>query len=260
MASVSSAVNTSSVGMVGPKDTTFTKIFVGGLPYHTTDQSLREFFQQFGDIDEAVVITDRQTTKSKGYGFVTMTDKDGADRACADPNPIIDGRKANVNLAYLGAKPRVIPSVPQVYGSGLQTNLGAAAGLMGQAPVLGMPQLQYVLTPAGYVAVPTTVPSPSAQSPTSAVTSTSSPVVAASQMGQGPLFDFSAAGTTGVTNVSAAQLQGVGLDAAAQIQAAAAARYISNPSVAAYYAYTAPQLVGRATTQYQSQQIQERMQ
>ncbi|KAK5610344.1 hypothetical protein CRENBAI_006640 [Crenichthys baileyi] len=88
------------------KDTTFTKIFVGGLPYHTTDASLRKYFEAFGDIDEAVVITDRQTGKSRGYGFVTMTDRGAAERACKDPNPIIDGRKANVNLAYLGAKPR----------------------------------------------------------------------------------------------------------------------------------------------------------
>ncbi|CAG5983829.1 unnamed protein product [Menidia menidia] len=88
------------------KDTTFTKIFVGGLPYHTNDASLRKYFEAFGDIDEAVVITDRQTGKSRGYGFVTMTERGAAERACKDPNPIIDGRKANVNLAYLGAKPR----------------------------------------------------------------------------------------------------------------------------------------------------------
>ncbi|GFQ96946.1 RNA-binding protein 24-A [Trichonephila clavata] len=52
------------------KDTTYTKIFVGGLPYHTTDKSLRQFFEAFGDIEEAVVITDRQTGKSRGYGFI----------------------------------------------------------------------------------------------------------------------------------------------------------------------------------------------
>uniref|UniRef100_A0A8C6WE04 RRM domain-containing protein n=1 Tax=Neogobius melanostomus TaxID=47308 RepID=A0A8C6WE04_9GOBI len=90
------------------KDTTYTKIFVGGLPYHTTDSSLRKYFEVFGEIEEAVVITDRQTGKSRGYGFVTMADRSAADRACKDPNPIIDGRKANVNLAYLGAKPRVM--------------------------------------------------------------------------------------------------------------------------------------------------------
>lgn len=53
------------------KDTTFTKIFVGGLPYHTTDKSLLEHFEVYGDIEEAVVITDRQTGKSRGYGFVS---------------------------------------------------------------------------------------------------------------------------------------------------------------------------------------------
>ncbi|XP_033822643.1 RNA-binding protein 38-like [Periophthalmus magnuspinnatus] len=88
------------------KDTRLTKIFVGGLPYHTNDASLRKYFEAFGEIDEAVVITDRQTGKSRGYGFVTMTESAAAERACKDPNPIIDGRKANVNLAYLGAKPR----------------------------------------------------------------------------------------------------------------------------------------------------------
>ncbi|XP_041101693.1 RNA-binding protein 24-like isoform X1 [Polyodon spathula] len=90
------------------KDTTYTKIFVGGLPYHTTDSSLRKYFEVFGEIEEGVVITDRQTGKSRGYGFVTMADRTAAERACKDPNPIIDGRKANVNLAYLGAKPRVM--------------------------------------------------------------------------------------------------------------------------------------------------------
>lgn len=55
------------------KDTTYTKIFVGGLPYHTTDSSLRKYFEVFGEIEEAVVITDRQTGKSRGYGFVSIT-------------------------------------------------------------------------------------------------------------------------------------------------------------------------------------------
>nr|XP_035979539.1 RNA-binding protein 24 isoform X1 [Halichoerus grypus] len=97
------------------KDTTYTKIFVGGLPYHTTDASLRKYFEVFGEIEEAVVITDRQTGKSRGYGFVTMADRAAAERACKDPNPIIDGRKANVNLAYLGAKPRIMQPGLEMY-------------------------------------------------------------------------------------------------------------------------------------------------
>jgi hypothetical protein len=53
------------------RDTTWTKLFVGGLPYHTTDKSLRDHFEVYGDIEEAVVITDRSTGKSRGYGFVS---------------------------------------------------------------------------------------------------------------------------------------------------------------------------------------------
>ncbi|KER26985.1 hypothetical protein T265_05891 [Opisthorchis viverrini] len=103
------------------KDTTLTKIFVGGLPYHTTDDSLRCFFEQFGPIEEAVVITDRQTGKSRGYGFVTMVRSEDALLAIRDPNPCIDGRKANVNLAVLGAKPRLMPGVWAVLLCGFDT-------------------------------------------------------------------------------------------------------------------------------------------
>lgn len=64
------AINGSAVQQ---KDTTWTKLFVGGLPYHTTDKSLREHFAVYGAIEEAVVITDRQTGKSRGYGFVSIS-------------------------------------------------------------------------------------------------------------------------------------------------------------------------------------------
>lgn len=106
LAGLGAAAAAAAAAGVQQKDTTWTKLFVGGLPYHTTDKSLREHFAVYGEIEEAVVITDRQTGKSRGYGFVIMGDRTAAERACKDPNPIIDGRKANVNLAILGAKPR----------------------------------------------------------------------------------------------------------------------------------------------------------
>lgn len=65
------ASQAAQVAAAQQKDTTWTKLFVGGLPYHTTDKSLREHFSVYGDIEEAVVITDRQTNKSRGYGFVS---------------------------------------------------------------------------------------------------------------------------------------------------------------------------------------------
>lgn len=54
-------------------DTTHTKIFVGGLAWETKRDTLKRYFDQFGEILEAVVITDRNTGRSKGYGFVTTT-------------------------------------------------------------------------------------------------------------------------------------------------------------------------------------------
>ena len=45
-----------------------------------------------------------------------MSDKTAAERACKDPNPVIDGRKANVNLAYIGAKPRIMQTTGDSYG------------------------------------------------------------------------------------------------------------------------------------------------
>ncbi|KAK6938145.1 RNA recognition motif domain [Dillenia turbinata] len=89
-------------------DTTFTKVFVGGLAWETPTEEMRRYFEQFGDILEAVIITDRTTGKSKGYGFVTFRDPESARRACADPNPMIYGRRANCNIASLG-RPRPSP-------------------------------------------------------------------------------------------------------------------------------------------------------
>ncbi|KAE8709818.1 RNA-binding protein 24 [Hibiscus syriacus] len=89
-------------------DTTLTKVFVGGLAWETPTEEMRCYFQQFGEILEAVIITDKYTGKSKGYGFVTFRDPESARKACVDPNPVIDGRRANCNIASLG-RPRLSP-------------------------------------------------------------------------------------------------------------------------------------------------------
>eukprot|EP00262_Sarcandra_glabra_P000912 TRINITY_DN1094_c0_g1_i1.p1 TRINITY_DN1094_c0_g1~~TRINITY_DN1094_c0_g1_i1.p1 ORF type:complete len:265 (-),score=30.13 TRINITY_DN1094_c0_g1_i1:145-939(-) len=117
-------------------DTTYTKVFVGGLAWETQRETMRKYFEQFGDILEAVVITDKNTGRSKGYGFVTFREPDAAMRACVDAAPVIDGRRANCNLASLGVQ-RSRPSTPQLGGSksfraknsfhtGLQAGMGTA--------------------------------------------------------------------------------------------------------------------------------------
>lgn len=52
-------------------DTTYTKVFVGGLAWETQKETMKKYFQQFGEILEAVVIIDKNTGRSKGYGFVS---------------------------------------------------------------------------------------------------------------------------------------------------------------------------------------------
>ncbi|XP_019454402.1 PREDICTED: RNA-binding protein 24-B-like isoform X1 [Lupinus angustifolius] len=98
-------------------DTTYTKVFVGGLAWETQKETMNKYFEQFGEILEAVVITDKATGRSKGYGFVTFREPDAAMRACVDASPVIDGRRANCNLASLGVQ-RSKPSTPKHGGGG----------------------------------------------------------------------------------------------------------------------------------------------
>lgn len=81
-----------------------TRIFVGGLKFASEDHVLHDYFATFGKIKEAVVIRDRKTGLSKGYGFVTMVEDLPALKAILDKSPKLDGRRCNVNLAYIGQK------------------------------------------------------------------------------------------------------------------------------------------------------------
>ncbi|KQK01832.1 probable RNA-binding protein ARP1 [Brachypodium distachyon] len=89
-------------------DTTLTKVFVGGLAWETPSTGLHDHFREYGEILEAVVITDRETGRSKGYGFVTFRDPESARQAVQNPNPVIAGRRANCNIASMGP-PRPSP-------------------------------------------------------------------------------------------------------------------------------------------------------
>ncbi len=76
------------------------KLFVGGLSWGTDDTGLRTAFEQFGEIEEAKVIADRETGRSRGFGFVTFTNDEDADTAVQEMNGTeLDGRSINVNEA-----------------------------------------------------------------------------------------------------------------------------------------------------------------
>ena len=76
------------------------KIYVGNLNYATTEDTLKNSFSSFGEVLSSVVIKDRFTEQSKGFGFVEMADDSAADAAIAAMNgKEIDGRRVRVNVA-----------------------------------------------------------------------------------------------------------------------------------------------------------------
>ncbi|HXV26880.1 MAG TPA: RNA-binding protein [Candidatus Paceibacterota bacterium] len=76
------------------------KLYVGNLPYSTTDEDLKQAFAQAGEVTEAAVIMEKMTGRSRGFGFVTMADQAGADKAVETFNgKDFDGRVLVVNEA-----------------------------------------------------------------------------------------------------------------------------------------------------------------
>ncbi len=76
------------------------KLFVGGLAWATTDSGLQQAFERFGEIIEAKVITDRDTGRSRGFGFVTFADGDAGSSAIeAMDGTSLDGRSIRVSEA-----------------------------------------------------------------------------------------------------------------------------------------------------------------
>ena len=77
------------------------RIYVGNLPYSATDDSLRQAFEQYGSIVSANVIMDRDTGRSRGFGFVEFSsDDDGRSAISSLDGSDMDGRALRVNEAH----------------------------------------------------------------------------------------------------------------------------------------------------------------
>lgn len=77
-----------------------TKLFVAGLSYSTTEDELRDLFAEYGTVDSAQIITDRETHRSKGFGFVEMSNEDESKNAMQGLNgKDMNGRALTVNEA-----------------------------------------------------------------------------------------------------------------------------------------------------------------
>lgn len=76
------------------------KLFVGNISWGVSDDQLREAFAAFGDVEDSIILKDRATGRSRGFGFVTFTDEAAADEAIAAMHEKeMDGRALVVNEA-----------------------------------------------------------------------------------------------------------------------------------------------------------------
>lgn len=97
------------------------KIYVGNLPFSATQESLGEMFAQYGEVSSTKIITDRDTGRSKGFGFVEMSDSDAADQAIEKLNGSdMGGRALTVNEAR--------PMEPRQGGGGFGGGRGGDRG------------------------------------------------------------------------------------------------------------------------------------
>ena len=82
-----------------------TKLFVGSLPWAVNDDSLLQAFEQYGKVESAKVITDRQTGRSRGFGFVVMEDESEASNAM---NALNGSDLKGRNIIVSEAKPKEV--------------------------------------------------------------------------------------------------------------------------------------------------------
>ncbi|CAK7227565.1 hypothetical protein SEUCBS140593_006621 [Sporothrix eucalyptigena] len=122
------------------------KLFIGGLAWHTEETTLRQKFEEYGVVEEAVVVKDRDTGRSRGFGFVRYTNDADAQKAITAMNNIeFDGRTIRVDRAS-DAGPRGGFS-----GRGGPGGYGQRGGYGGGQP---MHQVPYGVPPQGYMQGP----------------------------------------------------------------------------------------------------------
>lgn len=75
-------------------------IYVGNLPYKVKSEDLKEIFEKYGEVESAIVITDKYSGRSKGFGFIEMPNSEEGEKAIASLNESdVDGRNIKVNVA-----------------------------------------------------------------------------------------------------------------------------------------------------------------
>uniref|UniRef100_H2Y681 RRM domain-containing protein n=1 Tax=Ciona savignyi TaxID=51511 RepID=H2Y681_CIOSA len=107
----------------GSEEEQLRKLFIGGISYETTDESMNDYFSKYGKIEDCVVIKDNSTGRSKGFGFVTFETETEAD-ACMEERPhTLNNRQIDVKRAVSreeSAKPGAHFQVKKIFIGGLK--------------------------------------------------------------------------------------------------------------------------------------------
>ncbi|XP_035536370.1 RNA-binding protein Musashi homolog 2-like isoform X2 [Morone saxatilis] len=76
------------------------KMFIGGLSWQTSPDSLRDYFSKFGEIRECMVMRDPTTKRSRGFGFITFADAASVDKVLAQPHHELDSKMIDPKVAF----------------------------------------------------------------------------------------------------------------------------------------------------------------
>ncbi|XP_059531902.1 RNA-binding protein Musashi homolog 1 isoform X2 [Myotis daubentonii] len=99
------------------------KMFIGGLSWQTTQEGLREYFGQFGEVKECLVMRDPLTKRSRGFGFVTFVDQAGVDKVLAQSRHELDSKTIDPKVAFpRRAQPKMVTRTKKIFVGGLSVN------------------------------------------------------------------------------------------------------------------------------------------
>ncbi|KAM7355428.1 RNA-binding protein 6 isoform 4-T5 [Cochliomyia hominivorax] len=96
------------------------KMFIGGLSWQTSPESLKDYFSRFGEISEAMVMKDPATRRSRGFGFITFSDPTSVDKVLAQGTHEIDGKKVDPKVAFpRRTHPKMVTRTKKIFVGGL---------------------------------------------------------------------------------------------------------------------------------------------
>ncbi|XP_048268568.1 RNA-binding protein Musashi homolog Rbp6 isoform X2 [Bombus terrestris] len=96
------------------------KMFIGGLSWQTSPESLREYFTKYGDITEVMIMKDPTTRRSRGFGFITFADPASVDKVLAQGNHELDGKKIDPKVAFpRRTHPKMVTRTKKIFVGGL---------------------------------------------------------------------------------------------------------------------------------------------